>query len=144
MTREEFAVNTKTLEEFYNKDFNYTQSNIWYDELKDFSSSRYEKAIKKCCKTLQYKPTLNQMLEIIVTIRENTQTAEKVDCELCHGTGYVIYHKMVNGIDYEFGAQCNCANGKGKDYDGTKIADKERRSKYYLEKVENVFLGKGA
>lgn len=141
MTREEFAINTKTLEEFYNKEFNYTQSDIWYDELKLFTAEKYERAVRQACKSLQYKPTLSQILDIIRTIK-GTQEQESVKCNLCNGTGYLTYTKVIYGHEYEYACLCTCQNAKGKEYDGTKIADKEHRSQYYIAKAEDVFMKK--
>lgn len=141
MTFEEFVIETKTLEEFYNKDYNLTQRKIWYDELGTYSKEKYHKAIVNVCKTMQYRPTLSQMIDTIKLTKNNEEQPENVECEACHGTGYLIYHKIINGIDYEYGCLCTCKNSIGKEYDGTKIADKEHRSQYYLEKAENVFAG---
>ena len=41
MTLEEFTIETKTLEEFYGKDYNITQRSIWFDELQEYSRERY-------------------------------------------------------------------------------------------------------
>ncbi len=142
MTLEQFVIETKTLEEFYNKDYNQTQRSIWYDELQDYSRERYHKAIVDYCKQNQYRPTLSQILEAIRNAKTNQgEQQERTECEACHGTGYLIYHKIVNGYDYEYACLCACQNAIGKEYDGTKIADKERRSQYYIEKAENVFAG---
>lgn len=141
MTFEEFVIETKTLEEFYNKDYNVTQRKIWYDELGSYTAEKYHKAIINVCKSMQYRPTLSQMIDVIKNVKDDSAEREKVECEACHGTGYLIYKKIVNGIEYEYGCLCACQNSIGKEYDGTKIADKEHRSKYYIEKAENVFKG---
>ena len=141
MTLEEFIIQTKTLEDFYGKEYNATQKQIMFDELKFYTPEKYDKAIRFMCKTNRYKPTLNELLEAMQH-SGGQQELEKTPCEACHGTGYIVYHKIIDSRDYEYGCLCNCANAEGKEYDGTKIADKEHRSKYYLEKAENVFLGK--
>ena len=139
MTFEEFIIETKTLEEFYNKDYNLTQRKIWYEELSSYSQEKYRKAISNVCKTMQYRPTLSQMIDVIKTTKLVQNEQASVECKTCKSTGYIVYHKIVNGIDYEYAALCNCQNAIGKEYDGTKIADKEHRSKFYLEKAENIF-----
>ena len=60
----------------------------------------------------------------------------KINTELLTGK------KEINGIMYEYASLCNCKNAQGKDYNGSKISDKEHRSKYYIEKAEKVFCGK--
>jgi len=140
MTFDEFRRETSSLEAFYEKALNPTQMQMWYEELKDYSLERYKQAIKQICRTSQYKPTLSVMLDAIRTVkREEPAPREKVDCKACNGTGYVLYHKTIDGRDYEFVCQCNCPNAVGLDYDGTKIADKEHRSQYYLAKAVDVF-----
>jgi hypothetical protein len=139
MTREEFAKNTKTLEEFYQKELNYTQSDIWFDELKNYSAERYQLAIRMACKTSQYKPTLSQMLDLIAKVKPNTQAGEKTKCEFCNGTGYYLYRKIENGYPYEYVCTCICQNAQGLEYDGSKIADKEHRSKFYIKSAREVF-----
>lgn len=139
MTLEEFVIETKTLEEFYGKDYNQTQIKIWFDELKFYSVEKYRKAIINTCKSSQYRPTLSQILDSIMRVKLDTEEQERTECMACHGTGYVIYHKKENGYDYEYACLCNCQNAIGKEYDGTKIADKEHRSKYYIAKAEDVF-----
>lgn len=140
MNLTEFITKTATLEEFYEKKFNQTQRDIWYDELKSYSADRYEKAIDKDCKTLQYRPSLSAMIEAIQHVSSSTTEKEKVECKACKGTGYILYHKIINGHDCEYASLCNCPNAIGLEYDGAKIAETDRRSKYYLEKVENIFM----
>ena len=139
MTFEEFRIATADIEQFYEKSMNPTQVKIWYDELKNYSLERYKKAIKNVCKTSQYRPTLSVMLDALRNAKSDTQQKQKTECKACNGTGYVMYHKVIEGIDYEFAAQCNCSNAIGLDYDGSKIADKEHRSDYYLAKAADVF-----
>lgn len=140
MTIEEFTAKTAVLEEFYDKKLNYTQKQIWYEELKNYSAEKYEKAIRFLCKNSQYRPTLSQMYETILTVKlDDGDIKKRVVCKACKGSGYLIYHKKINDFDYEYASLCNCENARGLEYDGSKIADVERRSSYYLEKAENIF-----
>lgn len=140
MTFDEFRVATATLENCYDRKMNPTQVQVWFDELKYFDLHKYKNAIRKICTTNQYFPALSVVLSSLKTIKVTDAKKEKVECKACKGTGIVPYHKIINGIDYEFVCQCNCQNGEGLDYDGTKIADKEHRSFYYLAKAVDVFL----
>ena len=142
MTYEEFVIETKTLEEFYGKDLNPTQREIWFEELKHYTNTRYKDAIRYVCKSSQYKPTLSQVLEAMQYTKSNNEEVEITECKACKGTGYILYKKEINGIMYEYASLCNCKNAQGKDYNGSKISDKEHRSKYYIEKAEKVFCGK--
>lgn len=143
MTYDEFIRSTATLEGCFNKNLNKIQLEVWFDELKYYPVEKYNKAIKKVCTSNQYLPALSTILDCIRNTRTTVDlTKEKVPCKACKGTGIVPYHKIINGIDYEFACQCNCANAEGLDYDGTKIADKEHRSPFYLAKAVDVFLKK--
>lgn len=144
MTLGEFREKTKVLEDFYGKEYNYTQVQIMFDELQHYDAGKYEKAIKFLCKNNRYKPTLSEIIESMQH-SVNYSNAERTvtDCKACKGTGYIIYHKKIGNDDYEYACLCNCKNAEGLEYDGTKIADKEHRSKYYLEKAEKIFMGEG-
>lgn len=143
MTLEEFRSATATLESCYNRKMNETQIRVWFDELKYYDLEKYKKAVKKICTTNQYFPALSIVLDTLRNTRATVDlTKPKVECKACNGTGIVVYHKVIDGITYEYASQCNCQNAEGLDYDGTKIADKEHRSPYYLAKAVDVFLKK--
>lgn len=140
MTFQEFKNATQKLEHCYNRKMNEMQSEVWFDELKYYDLEKYKKAINRICTTNQYFPALSVMLENLKNTRADVDlTKQKVECKACRGTGIVLYHKIVDGIDYEYACQCNCQNAEGLDYDGTKIADKEHRSPFYLAKAVDVF-----
>ena len=54
----------------------------------------------------------------------------------------MVYQKLTNNgdrnIEYEYIARCNCQNGQEYIYDGTKISDKEHRSKYYIPVAQEL------
>lgn len=140
MTFGEFKDATQKLEHCYNRKMNETQANVWFDELKYYDLEKYKKAVNKICTTSQYFPALSTVLEVLRRTRADVDlTKPKVECKACKGTGYVLYYKTINGIDYEYASQCNCQNAEGLDYDGTKIADRDSRSPYYLAKAVDVF-----
>lgn len=139
MTMEEFNRATDIMEEFYNKKFNDTQIEIWFDELKYYSAEKYEKAVRYLCKTSQYRPTLNAVIEATTKAKLNNNLKQKVECNLCRGTGYYLYKKEIDGQLYDYACLCNCENAEGLEYDGTKIADVEHRSPYYLKRLDEVF-----
>lgn len=142
MTYEEFVIKTRTLEEYFNKEYNDTQRQIMFDELKFYDVTKYENAIRFLCKSNRYRPTLAEILDAMKqNINYSNVEKEKFECEACKGTGYVIYHKKINDYDYEYACLCNCKNAQGLEYDGTKIADKEHRSKFYIDKAEKIFMG---
>ena len=142
MTIEDFTIETTTLEEMYDKKFNFTQKQMWYEELQNYPVEKYRRAIRQICKTSQYRPTLNAILETIRTLKNELQEKETVKCSACKGTGYIIYCKKIEEVEYKYACLCNCKNAIGLEYDGTKIADKEHRTQFYLAKSEDIFLNK--
>ena len=139
MTRGDFANKTKILEEFYQKELNETQSEIWFDELKSYDAEKYEKAIKFLCKTSRYKPTLNEIIDAMKSCNRNAEEKQSVPCKFCGGTGYIQYTKVENNYPYNYVCLCICQNAEGLEYDGKKIADKEHRSNYYIKSAREVF-----
>ena len=139
MTFSEFREQTADLEQFYEKNLNQTQVQVWYEELRDYTKERYKRAIRKVCKTSQYKPTLSVILEAIRSVDSEQTVRESEPCKACGGSGYVMYKQITQGKEYEYVSLCNCKNAKGLEYDGTKIADKEHRSPYYLPKAVDIF-----
>ena len=139
MTFEEFTIKTKTLEDFYGKELNYTQAEIWFDELKNYPADKYYEAIKRICKTSQYKPALVQVLEEIRKVKVQANEREKIECELCKGTGYMFHNRTENGQTYQYACLCMCKNAEGLEYNGMKIADKEHRQPYYIKTAQEIF-----
>lgn len=142
MTQVEFMEKTKWLCNLYNKSFNEDQLRFWYSSLQGYDANKYSRAITFYGQNSKYMPTISEMLTTLREMKntpEEEQPKEKVPCKACNSTGYVLYKKVVNGIEYEYASQCNCPNARGLDYDGSKIADKEHRSDYYLAKAVDVF-----
>lgn len=141
MTYEEFTSATAKLEGCFNRSLNAIQLEVWFDELKYYDLEKYKRAVKKVCTQNQYFPTLSVMLDAIRNLKSETNLApsEPVPCEACRGSGYLFYKKVIDGIPYDYVCLCSCQNAIGKEYDGTKIADKEHRSNYYIAKAEDVF-----
>lgn len=139
MTREEFIIATKELEEYYGKDLNYKQRDVWFNELCSFKTEKYERAVKNICMTSRYMPLLSEVVEAVRSQKNAIEEEEKVPCDLCKGTGYITYRRKINGMEYEYVCLCICANARGKEYNGAKIQDKEHRSPYYIKTAQEVF-----
>lgn len=142
MTYDEFMQNTEELENFYEKKLNATQTQVWFEELKNYAVEKYKKTLQQLFKTSQYRPTLDLVLKTIKNLKSEVIEKEKVECKLCKGTGYLLYTKKIDNTDYTYACLCNCENAKGLEYDGRALADKERRSDFYLAKAEDVFFNK--
>lgn len=139
MTIEEFAIEIKTLEEYYSKDLNSAQKRMWFDKLKHYDKEKFTKAIDFLCSSSRYMPLLNEVLETVKSQKNAIEEEEKVPCDLCKGTGYITYRRKINGMEYEYVCLCICANARGKEYNGAKISDKEHRSPYYIKTAQEVF-----
>lgn len=114
----EFIEANNRLEDYYEKEYTAKQTQIMFEELKTLSVERYIKLISQCIKTCKFLPKVADILkangELIET--SNDSKIEKVACNKCDTTGYVVYTQfIVNGnerIPYTFAARCICDNAK--------------------------------
>ena len=139
MTIEEFAIEVKTLEEYYSKDLNSAQKRMWFDKLKHYDKERFAKAIDFLCTTSRYMPLLSEVMDVVRNQKDREEQKEAIPCKLCKGTGYILYKKKIVNSEYDYACLCVCQNAEGKEYDGTKIADKEHRSEYFIKTAQEVF-----
>ena len=67
---------------------------------------------------------------------------EKIDCQICGGTGYMIYKKKIKDGDreliYDYATICRCGNAK--QYKGWEIQDTKHRSNYYTPYIDELGL----
>ena len=143
----EFIQETSKIEKFYNKKMEQYEKDIWYQELKSITVSRYAQVIRKAFNECKFMPKLADIVAINRELAYNTNNSEnkqKVACSKCHGDGVIKYFKKVdNGdrvYDYEYFARCTCQNGNDFNYDGTKISDEKHRSKFYIPSIEQLNL----
>lgn len=136
MTEVEFIEQTKRLGELYEKPLNEEQVSLWFDNVRAFDVDTYKRAVDECFVRYRFLPTLTDMLSILKEFRNTPDNVEKVKCKACHGSGYIMYQKIINGISYDFACQCPCVNGQRVAYDGRNC---QKPSEYYLEKAENIF-----
>ena len=140
MTSSEFQEITNKLCNLFSKELNEIQLDFWYKCLKEYDIISYRRAIGEYTKKNKYMPTISDILSEISKLKPYEEIKrEQVECKLCKGVGIFIYKKQINGQEFEYACQCNCANAIGLDYDGTKIRDKDHRSKYYLAKAVDIF-----
>lgn len=147
MQTSEFIEETSKIEKFYEKELDDFQRTIWFQQLKNLSVQRYRQIIKQVFNKCKFMPKLADIVSIneelpYSTIKENL--VEKVECDKCNGLGLIFYKKYIdNGgkrLEYEYVARCDCQNGLHHAYDGTKINDKEHRSKYYIASAQQIGL----
>lgn len=131
MTIEEFAIEVKTLEEYYSKDLNSAQKRMWFDKLKHYDKERFARAIDFLCSSNRYMPLLNEVIEAVRTQQIKKETVEKVPCKLCKGTGYIFYKKKIGNSEYDYVCLCVCQNAEGKQY--------KSKDGYYIKMAQEVF-----
>lgn len=141
MEQGKFFEEIRTLEAFFEKELSIEQAKDWYEELKDYPIEKLRIAIRTAKTTCKFLPKLAEFLGFIREAKIEKKENEKIQCEKCNGTGYVIYiKKIVNGnkiLGYPYAAICNCGNAR--PYYGDQIKDYEHRSKYYTA-TENEVL----
>lgn len=142
MTRSEFVEATSRLEGYYGKEYTTQQLQIMFEELNAFPVERYRQLISAVIRKSKYLPKVADIIEVNIEepyIKEDNEK-QVIECKKCNSTGYVLYTKIIkNGskeIKYTYAAVCNCGNAK--QYDGTKIMDKEHRSNFYTPLIAEL------
>ena len=141
----EFIEATARLEDYYGKEYTKQQRQIMFDELKHLDIARYKKLVSTVLRTCKYLPKISDFIEADKEepyISENIEeeTKEKKDCQICNGTGYIIYKKKIKDgnkeLVYDYVAICKCGNSK--QYKGWEIQDTKHRSNYYTPHMEEL------
>ena len=139
MKYEEFKEYIKQLQNVYDKKMSQEEVEVWYENLKFMSIGRFNYIIGEIYKTKTFMPKLAEIIDIHKSIpyKEDIQDTSE-SCEKCNNTGYVIYSKIIEGMDYKYGAVCDC--GRQTRYDGQKCSDLKNRSKYYIQTATEIGL----
>ena len=116
--------------------------NTWFECLKDVEYGLVMKAIKELMQTKIFMPTISEIREIAETYKramiKNQPKLPPVECKRCNGTGFIMYKKKTNNMEYSYIASCDCTSGNDYKYDGTKVADERSRSEYYIPSISDV------
>lgn len=118
----EFIEATSRVEQYFEKEYSNEQRQIMYEELKNMSLEKYQKAIAICIKTCKFMPKLADILKASTDI-DNVNYDKKREytpCKICGGKGVVRYSKILQetGYEYDYACRCNCKNA---DYYNKKI-----------------------
>lgn len=112
MTRAEFVEATSRLEQYYDKEYTTQQLQIMFEELNTLAVERYRRLISAVIRKSKYLPKVADIIEANIeepyTNQENGN--EIVECKKCNSTGIVTYIKIIDGMEYTFGARCDCKN----------------------------------
>lgn len=143
----EFIEETNKIEKFYEKELDKFQREIWFQQLKILSVERYRQIIKQVFNKCKFMPKLADIVSISEELPYNTikeDAITKVECSKCNGSGLIFYKKYINNgnrkLEYEYATRCDCQNGLNYAYDGSKINDKEHRSRYYIATAQQIGL----
>ena len=146
MELSEFIEATSRLENYYGKEYSTEQRRIMHDELKTLPIERYRQLISAVMRKSKFLPKIADFME--ANIEEpytgKKEEKQKIECRKCHGTGYLIYTKVIKDGDFErkdtYAAVCTCGNAK--QYKGWEIADKRHKSEFYTPMAEEIGVGK--
>lgn len=141
----EFIEATSRIEQYYDKEYSNEQRQIMFDELKNLDIERYKKLVSVVLHNCKFLPKLS---DFFAAEKETpygqglNENIEKIDCNKCNGTGYIVYIKLENDgerkIPYSFGALCTCGNAK--QYKGWEVKDKRYMSDFYTPTIEELGL----
>lgn len=140
----EFIEATGRLEKYYDKEYNNEQRKIMFEELKEINIDRYKILISSVIKKCKFLPKIADIIEANneEPYSNNLNNKEKIECEKCNSTGYIIYTKIINDgtrkLHYQYASICDCGNAK--QYKGWEITDERFRNNYYTPLAKDLGL----
>lgn len=116
--------------------------NTWLECFKDIEYEFVLRAIKRMILTKIFTPTISEVRELALEYKrakmENQPKLPEGKCNKCNGTGFIMYKKIERNIEYTHVARCDCTKGNDYNYDGRKVSDERKKSKYYIPKISDV------
>ena len=114
----------------------------WLDCLKDYDYSTVMKAVKELMQRSMFMPKLAEIINLTKQYKQaminNIPKLNAGKCDKCNGEGLIFYKKIVNKIEYQYVARCNCVKGAEFAYDGRTIKDEKHRSNYYVPTIQQI------
>lgn len=120
MELSEFIEATSRLENYYGKEYTTEQRRIMHEELKNLTVERYRQLISAIMRKSKFLPKIADFLEADMELpHQQKEVTESVECEVCHGEGYVYYKKIIpsENLEYNYACRCICQNGQSKNKD---------------------------
>lgn len=112
----EFIEATSRLENYYGKEYQTIQRQIMFEELKDLKIERYKKLCSAIMRKSKYLPKIADFIEANNEVPFETKTnSEQVECNVCNGSGYVFYKKVIEDFVYDYVCRCTCSNAQNKN-----------------------------
>lgn len=142
MELSEFIEATSRVENYYGKEYTTEQRRIMHEELKNLTIERYRQLISAVMRKSKFLPKIADFMEANIEepYSSNKEEKQKIECEKCKGTGYLIYTKVIPDGDHSikntYAAVCPCGNAK--QYKGWEITDKRHRSEFYTPMAEEI------
>ena len=119
MTIYEVADELQTLEEYYNKKYNGTQVTQIHHRFGELAKDTFKRMLNETMNFSKYLPLIPDFATALNNVRQTYKYQddfERVKCDKCNGSGYVVITKVVKeGGDrykYQYGFRCTCANGQ--------------------------------
>lgn len=141
MTISEFKDKIAEMERFYSKEYVKEQKNELYKYFKDKSIAQFKYIVSKAYQRYKYLPAVSEIIDIekeIPFIKMKKETVN--DCPNCGGKGYILYHKLIDDIDYDFIAYCDCSDDYR--YVGKNMKNPLNRQPFYtMSEDEAIALG---
>lgn len=110
----EFIEATSRIENYFGKEYTTEQRRIMYEELKTMNIERYRQLITAVIRKSKYLPKIADFIEADKELpRERKEENKTTECNICNGTGYIDYKKIIgeSRLVYDYACRCICENG---------------------------------
>lgn len=141
MTISEFKDKIAEVERFYQKEYVNEQKNELYKYFREHNIAQFNYVISKVYQKCKYLPAISEIIDIEKNIPFSKVKRENViNCPNCNNRGYILYHKVIKGIDYDFIAYCNCSDEYR--YVGKNMKNPLNRQPFHtMSEAEAIALG---
>ena len=119
MTIYEVSDELQVLEDYYNKKYNGTQVTQIHHRYENISKDTFKLMLIETMNFSRYLPLIPDLNVALNNVRQTHKyedNFEKVKCDKCGGSGYVVITKVVKDggekYKYQYGFRCTCANGQ--------------------------------
>ena len=119
MTIYEVSFELEVLENYYNKKYNGTQVTQIHHRFGEIPKETFKLMLDEAMNFSRYLPLIPDLSTALNNVRQTHKyedNFERVKCDKCNGSGYVVITKVVKDggetYKYQYGFRCTCANGQ--------------------------------